>query len=201
MDERSVAKAQFDASVACHQHARDALAEPIARAGDALVRALADGGKILACGNGGSAGDAMHLASELINRFERDRNALAAVALTGDTPTLTSIANDAGYERVFARQVEALAGTNDVLVAVSTSGQSANVVAAIPPAHARNCRVIALTGKDGGPLAAALGRDDHEIRVPSDSTARIQEIHLLAIHALCDLVDRALFDCEPGSTT
>jgi len=200
MDGRSVAKAQFDASVACHQHARDALAEPIARAGDTLARALANGGKILACGNGGSAGDAMHLASELINRFERDRDALAAVALTGDTPTLTSIANDGGYERVFARQIEALAGANDVLVAVTTSGQSANVIAAVSAAHARDCRVIALTGKDGGRLAGALGDDDHEIRVPSASTARIQEIHLLAIHALCDLTDRALFDPDPGST-
>jgi len=200
MDGRSVAKAQFDASVACHQHARDALAEPIARAGDTLARALANGGKILACGNGGSAGDAMHLASELINRFERDRDALAAVALTGDTPTLTSIANDGGYERVFARQIEALAGANDVLVAVTTSGQSANVIAAVSAAHARGCRVIALTGKDGGRLAGALGDDDHEIRVPSASTARIQEIHLLAIHALCDLTDRALFDPVPGST-
>jgi len=200
MDGRSVAKAQFDASVACHQHARDALAEPIARAGDTLARALANGGKILACGNGGSAGDAMHLASELINRFERDRDALAAVALTGDTPTLTSIANDGGYERVFARQIEALAGANDVLVAVTTSGQSANVIAAVAAAHARSCRVIALTGKDGGRLAGALGDDDHEIRVPSASTARIQEIHLLAIHALCDLIDRALFDPDPGST-
>jgi len=200
MDGRSVAKAQFDASVACHQHARDALAEPIARAGDTLARALANGGKILACGNGGSAGDAMHLASELINRFERDRDALAAVALTGDTPTLTSIANDGGYERVFARQIEALAGANDVLVAVTTSGQSANVIAAVSAAHARGCRVIALTGKDGGRLAGALGDDDHEIRVPSASTARIQEIHLLAIHALCDLTDRALFDPDPGST-
>jgi D-sedoheptulose 7-phosphate isomerase len=200
MDGRSVAKAQFDASVACHQHARDALAEPIARAGDTLARALANGGKILACGNGGSAGDAMHLASELINRFERDRDALAAVALTGDTPTLTSIANDGGYERVFARQIEALAGANDVLVAVTTSGQSANVIAAVSAAHARGCRVIALTGKDGGRLAGALGDDDHEIRVPSASTARIQEIHLLAIHALCDLTDRALFDPDPRST-
>jgi D-sedoheptulose 7-phosphate isomerase len=200
MDGRSVAKAQFDTSVACHQHARDALAEPIARAGDTLARALANGGKILACGNGGSAGDAMHLASELINRFERDRDALAALALTGDTPTLTSIANDGGYERVFARQIEALAGANDVLVAVTTSGQSANVIAAVSAAHARDCRVIALTGKDGGRLAGALGDDDHEIRVPSASTARIQEIHLLAIHALCDLIDRALFDPDPGST-
>lgn len=135
----------------------------------------------------------MHIAAELVNRFERDRPALAAIALTADSPTLTAIANDHDYERVFARQVEALGTAGDVLLAISTSGRSASVVAAVGVAHERGLRVLALSGRDGGPLAGALGADDIEIRVPSESTARIQETRLLVLHCLCDLVDRQLF--------
>jgi len=193
MDPETTVRHHFDASIDAKRRACSELAAPIAAAADRLGRAIEDHGKVLACGNGGSAGDAMHLASELVNRFERDRAALPAVALTADSPTLTSIANDAGYERVFARQLEALGQDRDALVAVSTSGQSPNVTAAVEAAHGRGLTVIALTGKDGGPLAGALGGDDVEIRAPSTSTARIQEIHLVVIHCLCDLLDERLF--------
>ncbi len=193
MDPAAIARSHFDASIDAKQRARDALAEPLAAGAERLARTLEAGGKILACGNGGSAGDAMHLASEMVNRFERDRTALPAVALSADSPTLTSIANDAGYERVFARQVEALGGNGDVLVAVSTSGQSPNVTAAVETAHERGLSVVALSGKNGGALAHTLGSNDIEIRAPSTSTARIQEIHLVVIHGLCDLVDQRLF--------
>ncbi len=193
MDPSSIVRAHFEASAAAQQAAAEHLRETVATAAEAMTRSLLDGGKILACGNGGSAGDAMHIASELVNRFEFDRPALPAVALTADTPTLTSIANDSSYEQVFARQISALGASGDVLLAISTSGHSPNVAAAAAAAQSRGLRVVALTGRDGGELAGALGPSDVEIRAPSTSTARIQETHLVALHALCDLIDRQLF--------
>lgn len=193
MEPREIIQSHFDTCIEVQQAARVELADTIAAAADAMTTALLSDRKILACGNGGSAGDAMHIASELVNRFELDRPALPAIALTADTPTLTSIANDSSYEQVFARQIQALGSPGDVLLAFSTSGRSANVVAAIEAAHDRSLRVVALTGRDGGIIAGILDADDIEIRVPSDTTARVQETHLLVIHCLCDLIDRQLF--------
>jgi len=185
-------QAHFTESTAVHEAAA-VLAPAIAAAARSLIACLNHGGKIMSCGNGGSAGDAQHFAAELLNRFEMERPGLAAIALTTDSSTLTSIANDYAFEQVFARQVTALARKGDCLLAISTSGNSANVVAAIESAHRAECSVIALTGRDGGRVAEALHPGDTEIRVPSDRTARIQEIHLLTIHCLCDAIDRALF--------
>lgn len=193
MGPSDIVQAHFQASAEAQQSAGVQLSEVIATAGDAMTGALLTEGKILACGNGGSAGDAMHIASELVNRFELDRPALPAIALTADTPTLTSIANDSSYEQVFARQVHALGRSGDILLAFSTSGNSPNVVAAVAAAQDRGLRIIALSGRDGGQIAPMLRTGDIEIRAPADSTARIQEIHLVVIHALCDLIDRQLF--------
>lgn len=186
-------QALFDASIETKRSGRQHLPEHIAAGAELITGALLAGAKVLSCGNGGSAGDAMHIAAELVNRFELERPALPALALTADTPTLTAIANDHAYEQVFARQVQALGQEGDVLLAITTSGRSPSVVAAIAAAHDRGLRVIALSGKDGGDVAALLGPADVEIRVPSDSTARIQETHLLVIHCLCDLIDAQLF--------
>jgi D-sedoheptulose 7-phosphate isomerase len=193
MEPRELIQSHFDETIEVQQAARVEIADAVAAAAEAMTGALLAEHKILACGNGGSAGDAMHIASELINRFEMERPALPAVALTADTPTLTSIANDSSYEQVFARQVTGLGASGDVLLAFSTSGRSPNVAAAINAAHDRGVRVIALTGKDGGLIAGLLDPEDIEIRVPSSSTARIQETHLVVIHCLCDLIDRQLF--------
>lgn len=165
------------------------LAEPAERAVRLLDVCLAGGGKILCCGNGGSAADSQHLAAELISRFEREREELAAIALTTDTSVITAIANDYGYGEVFARQVRGIGREGDVLVAISTSGNSASVVNAVHAAHERGMRVLALTGGNGGRLAMALGPDDIELRVPHGRTCRIQEVHLLLIHCLCDAID------------
>ncbi len=180
----------FESSIETKRLANDRLAEPIARAGELLAAQIKSGCKVLSCGNGGSAADAQHFSSEMVNRFETDRRGLAAVALSTDTSALTSIANDTCYERVFSRQVEALGRAGDVLLAISTSGNSANVNEAAKQAHAQTMRIVALTGKDGGALAKLLDQNDVEIRVPADSTARIQEVHLLILHCLCDLIDR-----------
>jgi len=193
MNPQDIVQQHFDASIEAKRSARTSLAEPIADAAEAMTQCLLAEGRILACGNGGSAGDAMHIAAELVNRFEMERPGLPAIALTADTPTLTAIANDYSYDQVFSRQVQALGRAGDVLLAISTSGGSANVVAAAEAAHERGVRVIALSGKGGGALAGALRDGDIEVRVPHDSTARIQEIHLLVIHCLCDLIDRKLF--------
>jgi D-sedoheptulose 7-phosphate isomerase len=174
--------------------AASVLREPLQRAGQLLYGCLREGGKILSCGNGGSAADAQHFAAELVNRFEVERRGLAAIALTTDTSILTSIANDYAYERVFARQIEAIGRPADVLLAISTSGHSPNVVTAVEVARAQGMRVVALTGRDGGPLAARLGADDVELRAPSQHTPRIQEIHLLAIHCLCDAIDQLVLE-------
>ena len=162
---------------------------PLIAAADAPLDCCNRGGKILACGNGGSAGDAQHFASELVNRFERNRRALPAMGLVSESSTLTAIANDAGYEAVFSRQVEAFGKADDILVAISTSGQSASVINAMDAAQARGMRVIALTGRDGGAMAARLTDGDIELRVAEPVTARIQEIHLLFIHCICRLIE------------
>jgi len=174
----------------------DALAAPIARAIDLMVKTLLANGKILACGNGGSAADSQHFAAELLNRFERERPGLAAMALTTDTSTLTSIANDYDYNQVFSKQVLALGQPGDVLLAISTSGNSKNVMAAVTAAHERDMRVVALTGKSGGAMAAMLSDADAHICVPHSSTARIQEVHLLTLHCLCDGIDTLLLGTE-----
>ena len=161
----------------------------IVAAADLLIDCLDRGHKILSCGNGGSAGDAQHFSSELINRFERERRALPAVALTTESSTLTAIANDYDYDRLFSRQIEALGQRGDILLAISTSGNSANVCEAVTAAHARGMGVIALTGKDGGRIAALLKDGDCELRAAATSTARIQEMHLLFIHCLCRLIE------------
>lgn len=166
----------------------------IVAAADLLINCLDAGHKVLSCGNGGSAGDAQHFSSELINRFERERRALPAIALTTESSTLTAIANDYAYERLFARQIEALGQPGDVLLAISTSGNSANVCEAVDTAHAQGMQVLALTGKDGGHMAGLLDDEDVELRAAADSTARIQEMHLLFIHCLCRLIEDHLLD-------
>jgi D-sedoheptulose 7-phosphate isomerase len=172
------------------------LAAPIAEAAERMVQCLVNDGKIMSCGNGGSAADAQHFAAELLNRFEMERPGLAAIALTTDSSTLTAIANDYDYNQVFSKQVRALGQTHDVLLAISTSGNSRNVMEAIVAAHERNLCVVALTGKNGGQIAAMLGPGDIHICVPAASTARIQEVHLLTLHCLCDAIDCLLLGVE-----
>ena len=187
---------QFRQSAELKLKAVDILAGPIEHAVAMMVKSLMSNGKILACGNGGSAADAQHFAAELINRYERERPALAAIALTTDSSILTSIANDYDYDQIFSKQVSALATAGDVLLAISTSGNSRNVIAAIKTAHERDARVIALTGKRGGEMANHLRPDDIHICVPHDHTGRIQEVHLLALHCLCDGIDFMLLGAE-----
>jgi D-sedoheptulose 7-phosphate isomerase len=181
--------AQFAESAKLKLEASQALAEPIARAGALLAAALRGGGKVLACGNGGSAADAQHFAAELINRFEIERAPLAAVALTTDSSTLTSIANDYSYEQVFAKQVRGIGRRGDALLAISTSGNSANVMEAMRAARELGVRIIALTGNGGGKMGAMLSAQDVHVCVPHKRTARIQEVHLLVLHCLCDGID------------
>jgi D-sedoheptulose 7-phosphate isomerase len=161
-----------------------------------MTDCLLANGKILACGNGGSAADAQHFAAEMVGRFERERPELPAVSLCTDTSILTAIANDYDYAQVFAKQVRALGDSGDVLLAISTSGNSANVVAAADAAHERGMRIVALTGKGGGRMGELLGADDVHLCVPHDVTARIQEVHLLTIHCLCDAIDASLLGDE-----
>ncbi|WP_250514364.1 phosphoheptose isomerase [Caballeronia sp. INDeC2] len=183
---------QFRDSAALKLEALDALAVPIAAAVDTLFGALANGNKILVCGNGGSAADAQRFAAQLIGRFERERPGLPAIALTTDTSILTAIGNDYAFEQIFSNQVRALGQSGDVLLAISTSGNSVNVLAAIQEAHEREMIVIALSGKGGGAMSDVLAETDIHICVPSDRTARIQEVHLLTIHCLCDGIDSML---------
>lgn len=176
--------------------AAELLAGPIAEAIEIMVRCLMNNGKIMACGNGGSAADSQHFAAELLNRFEEERPGLAAIALTTDTSTLTSIANDYDFIQVFAKQVRALGQPGDVLLAISTSGNSANVIEAITAAHERELHVIALTGKSGGKMAGLLHQGDIHLCVPAERTARIQEVHLLVLHCLCDGIDCMLLGAD-----
>lgn len=169
------------------------LAQPIGQAIEMMFLALSNGNKILACGNGGSAADAQHFAAELVGRFERERFPLPAISLATDTSILTAVANDYSYREIFSKQVQAYGQAGDILLAISTSGNSANVMAAIEAALEREMRVIALTGKGGGAIGKMLTDADVHICVPADRTARIQEVHLVTIHALCDGIDVALF--------
>lgn len=186
-------RSHFEASIEAKQKGLAILPEKIAEAGQLIVNALLGDHKVLTCGNGGSAGDAQHFSSEMLNRYERDRPSLPAIALTTDTPTITAIANDYAYEEVFSKQLRALGHSGDILIAFSTSGNSRNVIQAIQTAHDRGLTVIAITGKDGGQMAHHLNDNDIELRVPSNVTARIQESHLLIIHCLCDYIDQSLF--------
>ncbi|NVJ67918.1 MAG: phosphoheptose isomerase [Gammaproteobacteria bacterium] len=183
----------FTESIQTKIAAADALPESIAQAGQIMVNALLAGNKILTCGNGGSAGDAQHFSSEMLNRFERERPSLPAIALTTDTGTLTSISNDYSFNDVFSKQVRALGQPGDVLLAFSTSGNSRNVINAMEASVSKDMLIVGLTGKDGGEMAGLFSANDVEVRVPSNSTARIQEVHLVVIHALCDYIDNALF--------
>jgi D-sedoheptulose 7-phosphate isomerase len=183
----------FTHSIEAKRKALKTTAPAIVRAAERIVHCLQREGKVLACGNGGSAADAQHFSAELLNRFEMERPGLPAIALTTDTSALTSIANDYAFAAVFAKQVQALGRRGDILLAISTSGNSPNVVAAIQAAQACGMLTIALTGRDGGQIASVLRQDDIEVRVNSPSTARIQEVHILIIHCLCDLVDHLLF--------
>lgn len=183
----------FTDSIQTKQRTMDSLCGYIEYASQRIVETLVNDKKILTCGNGGSAGDAQHFASEMINRFERERPALPVIALTTDTLTLTSIANDYSYDEVFAKQIRALGQAGDLLTVYTTSGNSSNIIKAVNAAHDKNMNVLALTGKDGGRLAGELNELDIEIRIPSQSTARIQEVHLLITHCLCDLIDHQLF--------
>ena len=183
----------FASSIQTKQNAQEVLPKSIAAAGQLMTTALQAGNKIMACGNGGSAADAQHFAAELLNRFERERPELAGIALTTDSSTLTSIANDYAYKEIFAKQVRGLGRSGDVLLAISTSGNSPNVLQAIHAAHTKNIKVVVLSGKDGGEIAQHLKESDIEIRVPATSTARIQEVHLLVLHCLCDQIDNELY--------
>ncbi|ABM62868.1 phosphoheptose isomerase [Halorhodospira halophila] len=198
MDSHERVAQLFHDSIRAKQDALDRIAPDIVRAGRAMARALGADRKILICGNGGSAADAQHFSSELLNRFEMERPGLPAIALTTDSSTLTSVANDYHYDEVFGRQIRALGHEGDILLAISTSGGSGNIVAAQQAAAERGMITVALSGRDGGTLAETLSAEDIEIRVPSETTARIQEVHLLVIHCLCDLIDRTLFGGPGG---
>ncbi len=190
MDKQQRIHQLFKESIDAKWAALETLSNPIVLAAQLMVSTFHQNGKILSCGNGGSAADAQHFSSEMLNRFEQERVCLPAIALTTDTSTLTSIANDYCYEDIFARQIKGLGQKGDVLLAISTSGNSANIISAIQTAQQKAMRVIALTGKDGGNIAPILQDTDIELRVPSTSTARIQEVHLLIIHCLCDYIDQ-----------
>jgi D-sedoheptulose 7-phosphate isomerase len=191
----------FSDSIQTKIHSADSILNIVAEASEEIVQALLEGHKILSCGNGGSACDALHFSSEMLNRFKHERPGLPAIALTADIATLTSIANDYHFSDIFAKQVRALGHSGDLLLAISTSGNSANIVNAIKAAHDKGMSVIALTGNDGGKLPDYLQEKDIEIRVPSYDTARIQETHLLIIHCICDIVDFRLFGHEGATST
>jgi D-sedoheptulose 7-phosphate isomerase len=193
MDLTAHLRTHFEEGAELRTRMAKTLPAEIARAGEALAAALKSGRKALACGNGGSAADSQHFAAELVGRFERERPGLPAVALTVDTSALTAIANDYDYDRVFSKQVEALGMAGDVLLAISTSGNSKNVVEAVRAAQAKGLVVIALTGRDGGAMAKMLRPGDFHLNVAHPRTMRVQEMHLLAIHCLCEVVDNVLF--------
>ena len=196
MDLISRISQQFSDSAHTKLEAIEALSAPIAGAVEIMVGCLVGNGKVLACGNGGSAADAQHFAAELVGRFEMERQGLAAIALTTDTSIITAVSNDYGFKAIFERQVRALGQPGDVLLAISTSGNSPNVIDAIEAAHDNDLRVVALTGKGGGQIGEMLRDSDIHICVPSDRTARIQEVHLLTLHCLCDGIDCLLLGVE-----
>ena len=189
MDLQARITSHFTSSIQAKEKSKSVLVESLAEAIALMASALQSKNKIMACGNGGSAADAQHFSAELLNRFERERRPLAAIALTTDTSTLTSIANDYHYNQIFSKQVMGLGQPGDVLLAISTSGNSENVITAIKVAHELNIKVVALTGKAGGAISPILSSDDAHICVPSEQTARIQEVHLLCLHCLCDGID------------
>ena len=184
--------AHFAQSIEAKQQAADILSAPTAQAAERMLQCLMNDGKILSCGNGGSAGDAQHFAAEMTGRFEKERMELAAIALTTDTSALTAIGNDYGFDHIFSKQVRALGRPGDILMGISTSGNSANIIEAIHAAHERDMQVIAFTGRDGGKIAGLLKDNDVLLNVPHPRTARIQENHIVLIHALCDCIDSAL---------
>ena len=190
---------QFIDSADLKYQAAQILSKPIAAAVQAILASVTSGGKVLACGNGGSAADAQHFAAEFVGRYERERPELAAIALTTDTSLITAIANDYDFSVIFSKQVRAFGSAGDVLLAISTSGNSANVLAAIEAAHERDMTVVALTGHGGGKISQALRETDVNIRVPHERTARIQEVHLLVIHCICDGVDTQLLGDQESS--
>jgi phosphoheptose isomerase len=183
----------FNDSIQTQITAADTLSYDIAAASELMVEALLAGHKILCCGNGGSASDAQHFSAEMLNRYECERPSLPAIALTTDTSTITSIGNDYHFNEIFSKQIKALGQAGDVLLAFSTSGNSKNVIEAIVAAHNRQMHIVALTGRDGGAIPPLLNDTDVEIRVPSESTARIQETHGIVIHCMCDIIDTKLF--------
>ena len=189
MNKQDQVRKLFNDSIDTKLAALDTLPPDIVRAAECMSDALKNKHKILCCGNGGSAADAQHFAAELLNRFEKERISLPAMALTTDSSTITSIANDYSYDEIFSKQIKGLGQDGDVLLAISTSGNSQNIINAIYAAHSKGMKVVALTGKDGGSLVRVLQAEDIEIRVPGSSTARIQEVHLLIIHCLCDYID------------
>lgn len=191
-------KESFTENIQTQIAAAEALPDAISQAAQLMVQSLLNGNKILCCGNGGSAANAQHFASCLINRFETERPSLPALALTADTTTLTAVANDYHHDEVFSKQVRALGQAGDILFVLSTSGNSKNIIKAMEAALTRDMTIVALTGKDGGEMAGLLGVQDVEIRIPSQRTARIQEGHLLTVHCLCDLIDKVLFPQHEG---
>ena len=186
-------KFNFSESIHTKINTADTLSEVIALAAERIIQCLLEGHKILCCGNGGSATDALHFTSSMLNRFKYERPSLPAISLNSDIATLTSIANDAGFDEVFAKQLKALGQQGDLLLALSTSGNSANMINAVKAAHDKNISVIALTGIDGGKISETLLNTDVEVRVPSNDVSRIQETHQLIIHCICDVVDCSLF--------
>jgi D-sedoheptulose 7-phosphate isomerase len=196
MDLTNRIRKHFEDSARIKLQAMETLAQPIADAAETLVKCLMNDGKILVCGNGGSAADAQHFAAELINRFEIERPALAAIALTTDSSVLTSIANDYDFSQIFSKQVRGLGMADDMLIAISTSGNSINVVEAVHAAHERDMRVIAITGREGGSMGEMLEDSDFHLCVHAESTARIQEVHLVILHCLCDAIDQLLLGGE-----
>ena len=186
-------RGHFEESIDIKRRMADTLAPQIVRAGEALAQALKSDHKVLSCGNGGSAADSQHFAAEIVGRFERERPGMPAIALTVDTSAITAIANDYSWDVVFSKQIESLGRAGDFLLGISTSGNSKNVVEAIRAAHGRGMRVIALTGRDGGAMAKMLKPDDFHLNVAHARTMRIQEVHLLAIHCLCEVVDNVIF--------